>query len=621
MKITFRHLSTEPPAAGEIHIRPVEAQTIRRELANLVLEAGLAGLARGSEPWDQVVVDADPTFDDLLAATFVIRLSQGQPLPEGCRAFARYAALARQGLRPGMVPPEFSLEGIYLALRGAAGEDLSQSTAAERMRADWSRMAEAILQAAEQGVDPFTTPLFASGEAFARERAFLAQDLAVYRQDILRGERWLVRLPEGPPQAAALILRRPKSLLFKYWSRQDREVPGGGPYLLLGIDDGAGHWVFSTDPVQRLEIRSLAQRLQEAEAALDPARAQGDPWFEGAPFDHTLIAAPRAGTRLSDRQVLRIARRWARARDAGGLRVPRIKAALALLVLTALVVVGLTFPLNWWSTDSTDRGMTRRTIPVQVTEARQGKDYALLIATDEYDHWPDLGNPCFDARALQQELTTHYGFETRLVENPTRNQLIDLLSQYAASKDYENKDDQLFVFIAGHGDFDEPTRRGYLVARDSKRRDEDPLRNSYLSHADLGDFVAKIHCRHVFLVVDACFAGTIDFNIATERFRGSGASPERGMDRISKDEFIRRRMTSATRLCLTSGTDVPVPDGATGEHSPFIRHLLSTLREGGKDGIVTVADLYRNVDDLHAQSHLWPLPGNEGDSDFLFIRP
>src|SRR5439155_10081304 len=123
--------------------------------------------------------------------------------------------------------------------------------------------------------------------------------------DVLSGERWYVRIPGGPPEGAGLLLRRPKSLLFKYWARQDAEAPGGQGYVFLAVDWGDGKWVFSTPPLHRLPIKPLADALQAAEAAKDPQHAQKDPWFDGKPFGHTLVAAPRAGTRLGEPQVLR----------------------------------------------------------------------------------------------------------------------------------------------------------------------------------------------------------------------------------------------------------------------------------------------------------------------------
>ena len=45
------------------------------------------------------------------------------------------------------------------------------------------------------------------------------------------------------------------------------------------------------------------------------------------------------------------------------------------------------------------------------------------------------------------------------------------------------KNDQLFIFFAGHGQFDEIFTEGYLVGSDSKL--SDPGKTSYISHSTL----------------------------------------------------------------------------------------------------------------------------------------
>jgi hypothetical protein len=350
MQIVFRPLPAggPPPAPGEVLVRPQRSEhQQRRDLACLVLEHGLEALPRGSGPVSHVVVSDDPTFDDLLAATFVQRLLSGQSLPDGCKAFARYAAVVRQGLRPGAIPLHVSMEGIFLALRNAVGrpqESLTDSAAAARFVEEWSRMATRILAAAADGLDPFTNSLFETGADFALERAFLAEDRKAYEQDVRRGERWRVRIPREAPPVAGLLLRRPASLLFKHWAREDQEAPARKGYQFLAVDWGAGQWVFSTDPVQRLSLEPLAERLQESEAARDAGRAAADPWFDGKPFNHTLVAAPKQGTVLSDREVLRVVHRELRI-----VIIIDLRALVAVAALVAgLLVAGAVF--RWWPT-------------------------------------------------------------------------------------------------------------------------------------------------------------------------------------------------------------------------------------------------------------------------------
>jgi hypothetical protein len=321
MEIVFRSTMPADAAAageGEIFIRPGGADAQRRDLAVLVVAHGIDGLVHGNGPFKRIVVPSDttrPTLDDMMAAALVERVVEGRPLPAAAGAFAKYAALAREGLQPGDMPLESSMEGVFLAIRNSGSGDLSQPAAAARFVEDWQRMAQAILTAVDAGKDPFVTNLFGDSPHFARERAFLKKDNHVYHEDVRRGRQWLVQLPEGPPTSAMLLLQEPRSLLWKYWSRHDTTAPAGGSYLLLAVNWGKGNWVISTDPVQRLGIKGLAEALQAAEARKDAQAAQNDPWFDGAPFGHTLVAAPRGGSRLADDEILSIIKKWAKARS------------------------------------------------------------------------------------------------------------------------------------------------------------------------------------------------------------------------------------------------------------------------------------------------------------------
>src|SRR4051794_36293151 len=122
MELVFRKL---PPAEsldvrpGEVYLLPAsKEQRHRRDLAKFVLEQGPDALLRGPGAPERIVLDADPKFDDMLAALFASQRLQGRVLPAGSKAFAEYAAQLRQGLRPTQLPLQDTLEGIYLAIRG-----------------------------------------------------------------------------------------------------------------------------------------------------------------------------------------------------------------------------------------------------------------------------------------------------------------------------------------------------------------------------------------------------------------------------------------------------------------------------------------------------------------------
>lgn len=246
---------------------------------------------------------------------------------------------------------------------------------------------------------------------------------------------------------------------------------------------------------------------------------------------------------------------------------------------------------------------------------RRGKDFALLIAGDTYDQWPALPNPVKDATAIEDELKNYYGFETKLVTNPTKTEIVAALKMYKNELKY-GEDDQLFIFIAGHGTFIDDFREGYIVARNSLK--DDPDASSYLSHSQLRNIIDQIPCKHIFLVIDACFGGTFDETIARR-----GGPEDDGYADVTNREFVYRKMRFETRQFLSSGGKEYVPDGRPGQHSPFARKVLEALRSyGGNSGILTITRILSYVERVTPEPRRGEWGGNEPGSDFIFVaRP
>ena len=241
---------------------------------------------------------------------------------------------------------------------------------------------------------------------------------------------------------------------------------------------------------------------------------------------------------------------------------------------------------------------------------RKGRDFALLIASNTYDQWPELKNPIPDAEAIEEELKNYYGFETRLIRNPTKAEIVAALKTYKNEMKY-GEDDQLFIFVAGHGAFNDDFREGYIIAKNSLK--DDPDASTYLSHSQLRNIIDQIPCRHIFLVIDACFGGTFDEKIA----RRGGPSP---YEDATNREFIYRKMQFVTRRFLTSGGKEYVPDGQPGHNSPFVRRFLEALRSyGGSSGMLTTTSILSYVERVTPEPRFGEWGENQPGSDFIFV--
>lgn len=246
-----------------------------------------------------------------------------------------------------------------------------------------------------------------------------------------------------------------------------------------------------------------------------------------------------------------------------------------------------------------------------VPDTINGTTYAILFATNIYDYFGDLVNPMLDAQTIGAELEENYGVVSEVVVNPTLEETAAKLREYAG-KLYGTKDN-LMVFFAGHGIYDEVFREGYVISRDSKM--DDLGKTSYLSHSILRTMINNIRCPHIFLVMDVCFGGTFDPHLATASHRGAGMYAE-----ISTDEFVQRKLKYTTRLYLTSGGKEYVPDGRPGFHSPFARRFIESLRlYGGEDGVLTTSEILQFVEKVNPQPRFGEFGDNEPGSDFILV--
>jgi antitoxin component YwqK of YwqJK toxin-antitoxin module len=237
------------------------------------------------------------------------------------------------------------------------------------------------------------------------------------------------------------------------------------------------------------------------------------------------------------------------------------------------------------------------------------KKYALVIGTDKYQgkpNWTDLNNPVFDATDLEKQLRLNYGYQTKLLIDKPADSIYESIVQL---NKILQPTDQLVIFIAGHGDFDEKLfDDGFIVCTNSSPVAQDPYRNTYIQYSKLSRMINKLPAQQILMVLDVCFGGTFDERVARNGSRSDNAVYKD----LGKEVYFTEKMKKKTRLYLTSGGKKEVPDGYKGQHSPFALRLLEALQgRGGAAGILTASDLYQFVYKLPSG----PLLGSFGDDD------
>jgi hypothetical protein len=187
----------------------------------------------------------------------------------------------------------------------------------------------------------------------------------------------------------------------------------------------------------------------------------------------------------------------------------------------------------------------------------QGGYYALVIAVQDYED-PNVNSlqyPLQDAQNLVSTLSTYYNFEEKnisFLKNPNRSTIIKTFDEFAKKL---TEEDNLLVFYAGHGYWDERLKQGYWLPVDASRNS----RTEWISNGTIRDYVAGMATKHTLLVSDACFSGGIF----------------KTRDAFSKVSAATRELYRLpSRKAMTSGAMKEVPD-----KSVFVEYLVKRLKE------------------------------------------
>jgi len=237
------------------------------------------------------------------------------------------------------------------------------------------------------------------------------------------------------------------------------------------------------------------------------------------------------------------------------------------------------------------------------TLREQGKNYAVVIGVSKYSDpvMPDLFYPVFDARKVVDVLTGFYTFENKnvlLLENPSKGRIINTLDSL---DNVITPKDNLLVFYAGHGTWNEKTSMGYWLPSDAAAR----ILDNWLMNSIITAYVSRSKARHTLVIADACFGGSI--------FRTRAFQPE-------EEKTLAEKYLKTSKKAMTSGDLTEVPD-----ESVFVKSFIGQLSSNTekylpaeklffsiKPGIVREADLIPQFGTIK----------NAGDQggDFIFFR-
>ena len=231
-----------------------------------------------------------------------------------------------------------------------------------------------------------------------------------------------------------------------------------------------------------------------------------------------------------------------------------------------------------------------------------GDYYALVIGNNDYQDLTNLRSAVNDAKVVSTVLEVDYGFNVKLLENASRK---DILRSLKHLRQTVSAKDNVLIYYAGHGYLDEAADEGYWLPVDSESDDD----SNWIATDRVVSQVKAMQAKHVMVVADSCFSGTI-----TRGLKIQSRTPE----------WLSQIVKKKARTALSSGGLEPVADTGSGNHSAFAYAFISLLEEN--DGVLDASQLFSKLrPKVMVNATQTPEYGNihqagHDGGDFLFVR-
>lgn len=234
-----------------------------------------------------------------------------------------------------------------------------------------------------------------------------------------------------------------------------------------------------------------------------------------------------------------------------------------------------------------------------------GNFHACLIAVQNYQNGIiPLEYPLKDTVRLYNILVNYYNFpeeNIQILRDPCRHDVITKLSEYSNTL---TSNDNMLIFYAGHGNWDDCREQGYWLPNDSEISNP----SNWISNADVRDVIRGLKTQHTLVISDACFSGAImktrsaSFNSVT----------------------IQEKYSINSRRVIASGS----PSQTVPDRSIFLDYLVKHLKENTNQYLYA-EKLYTGICDEFVELNLSEqnpvygsiqFAGDEVGGDFIFIR-
>jgi hypothetical protein len=209
----------------------------------------------------------------------------------------------------------------------------------------------------------------------------------------------------------------------------------------------------------------------------------------------------------------------------------------------------------------TGRPLVRKPVAAYLPQIE--RKVAIVIGINSYNdkRIPQLDTAVPDAKAVAAQLEASMGYETRVLQNPTKGEIVAALQNVARELDPK---DSLVVYYAGHG-YLRPVPKGqpqgYWIPSDGSV--SSPA--NWISNTDVSKLLANIPAKQVMLVSDSCYSGTFS---REQKVAAAGDAAS----------ILARRSVTV----MSSGGEEPVSDEGVEGHSIFAWSLMQSMKKVGQ---------------------------------------
>ncbi len=192
------------------------------------------------------------------------------------------------------------------------------------------------------------------------------------------------------------------------------------------------------------------------------------------------------------------------------------------------------------------------------------KNYVLAIGIDKYadPKIKNLNTAVDDVEKIASLLVDKFGFEycreyLLFNETATKQNINNAFLKLLELFDKNPNQDNLIVYFAGHGDYDKRFDIGYRIPTEAILSQD----STYIEDSAILDRVKRLKAKHVLLISDSCFSGSMVRSFDTEQYT-----------------FEEKSEALPSRHILTSGLLEEVDDGFRNDNSPFAKAILLYLQ-------------------------------------------